>query len=88
MGWNSDMTVTKETIPVEATLSGEGRQRTCWVRVSRCSTYADEGAEPAFVSYSRCQIEDGDNFPDGEYQLLFDGHRLLLRKQAGQYTLL
>jgi hypothetical protein len=86
MGRNSDMTVTKETIPIEATLTGEGRERKCTVRVSQCSTYEDEGAEPVFVSYSRCRIDDSDDFPDGEYQLLFDGHRLLLRKQAGQYT--
>lgn len=58
------------------------------VRVSRCSTYADEAAEPAFVSYSRCRIEDGDDFPEGEYELRFDGLRLLLKKRGGQYVAL
>jgi hypothetical protein len=80
------MTVTKETVPLEATLAGEGRQRTCRIRVSRCATY-DESADPAYVSYTRCRIEDADDFPDGHYELHFDGLRLLLRKQAGQYIL-
>ena len=81
------MTVTKETVPLEAELYGKDRSRTCRVRVLRCKTYADESSKPAFVSYSRCEIEDADDFPDGEYELRFDGHRLWLRKEAGRYLI-
>jgi hypothetical protein len=82
---DSAMTVTKETVPLEAFLSGEGRKRKCRVRVSKCAEYPDESADPVRVSYSCCRIEDGDDFPDGNYELLFDDHKVLLRKQAGRY---
>lgn len=78
------MTVTRETDSLEGTLSGEGRQRTCRVQVSKRATY-DECAEPLFVTYSRFRIEDEDDFPDGEYELRFDGLLLRMRKEAGQY---
>lgn len=79
------MTVTKETVPLEAVLSGEGCQRRCRVRVSKRTDYPDESAHPVSVSYSCCRIEDADDFPDGNYELLFDDHKVLLRKQAGRY---
>jgi len=82
------MTVTKETVPLKAVLSGEGRQRICRVRVSKQSTYPDECAHPASVSYSCCRIEDTDDFPDGDYELVFDDRRVRLKKQAGQYLIL
>ena len=77
---------TKETVPLDAELCGEGLQRRCRVRVSRCLTYPDESRLPACVSYSRCQVDDGDDFPDGNYELRFGGHRIQLRKHAGQYA--
>lgn len=81
------MSVTRETDRVEGMLTGEGCQRACRVQVSRCATY-DESADPLFVTYSRFQIEDADDFPDGHYELRFEDVRLLLTKQAGQYLLL
>jgi hypothetical protein len=81
------MTVTKETIPLQGTLRGEGRERTCRLKALQYATYADECSRPTCLSYSRCSIEDGDDFPDGEYVLEFDGRRVLLTKQAGKYIL-
>jgi hypothetical protein len=80
------MIVTKETVPLDAELCGEGRQRRCRVRVLRRLSYPDESRSPACVSYSRCQVDDPDDFPDGNYELRFEGHRIPLRKYAGQYA--
>jgi hypothetical protein len=82
------MSVTKETLPIEGVLKGQGHERTCRVRATRCSTYPDEGTEPVSVSYSRCRIEDADDFPDGNYELVFDGHKKFLTKKTGRYLLL
>ncbi len=79
------MTVIKERVPLEAQLVGDGRHRRCRVRVCRYTTYADESEVPTAVSYSRCELEDADDFPDGNYELSFDSHRIRLRKQAGHY---
>ena len=79
------MTVTKETVPLQALLKGEGRERTCRLKALRHSTYADECSRPTCLSYSRFVIEDSDDFPDGEYELEFEGRRILLSKRAGQY---
>jgi hypothetical protein len=81
------MTVTKQTVPLEGTLKGEGHERRCRVRAIRREMYADECPRPLCVSYSRCDIEDQDDFPDGNYELTFDGHRILLTKRAGHYVL-
>ena len=81
------MAVTKETVVVKGILNGAGRQRSCRVRAVRHTTYADECAHPLCVSYSRCHVEDADDFPEGEYELAFEGHRVLLIKRAGQYVL-
>jgi hypothetical protein len=53
----------------------------------RRETYADECSRPLCVSYSRCDIEDQDDFPDGNYELTFDRRRILLSKTAGRYLL-
>ena len=81
-----DMTVTKETIALEGILRGEGRERTCVLKVLQHATYADECTRPTCLSYSRCVIEDHDDFPDGEYQLEFAERRILLSKTGGQYV--
>lgn len=79
------MTVTKETVPLEGTLKGEGYERTCHVRATRSVTYADESTDALCVSYSRCDIEDEDDFPDGNCELTFQGHTVLLSKCGGHY---
>lgn len=79
------MIVTRETVVLEGILMGEGRQRVCRVRATRRQAYADECMRPVCVSYSRCEIDDGDDFPEGEYELNFERHRILFRKREGQY---
>jgi hypothetical protein len=81
------MTVTKDIVSLEGVLREEGRERKCRVRAVRHTTYADECATPTCRSYSRCEIEDADEFPDGNYELEFDSHRLALTKKAGQYLI-
>jgi hypothetical protein len=80
------MTVTKETIELEGVLRGQGRERTCFVKVLQHATYADECTRPTCLSYSRCVIEDVDDFPDGEYELEFAERRVQLNKIGGQYV--
>ena len=36
------------------------------------------------VSYTCCRIEDADDFPDGNYELLFDDHKVLLKKHRDE----
>ena len=79
------MAVTKETVSLEAILRGEGHERRCRVKAVRHTTYADECAAPTCLSYSRCEIEDADDFPDGNYELVFDSHRVPVIKTAGRY---
>lgn len=80
------MTVTKETVPLEGTLAGECHERKCRVRATRRFTYADECPDPVSISYSRCVIEDADEFPDGDYELIVDGQKVLMTKTAGHYV--
>ena len=79
------MAVTKETVSLEAILRGEGHERRCRVKAVRHTTYADECAAPTCLSYSRCEVEDADDFPDGNYELEFDAHRVPVIKKAGRY---
>jgi hypothetical protein len=78
------MTTTKEIVSLRGTLRGEGHQRKCSVRATRSSTY-EESTIPLAIEYSRCDIVDGDDFPEGDYELEFDGHRVLLSKKGGHY---
>ena len=80
------MTVTKENVPLEGTLRGEGHERTCRLKALRHTVYADECSQPTCFSYSRCVIQDSDNFPDGEYELEFEGRKIPLSRRSGRYT--
>ena len=79
------MPTTKEIVSLHGTLCGEGRQRTCSVQAMRCSMYEDESTVPVAIAYSRCDIVDADDFPEGNYELEFDGHKVLLTKKGGHY---
>jgi hypothetical protein len=39
---------------------------------------------PTCFSYSKCEIEDADDFPDGDYEVEFDAHRVAVTKKAGR----
>ena len=79
------MSVCKETVLLNGILRGEGRQRTCRVRATRNSEFPDESVIAASFAYCRCCVEDSDDFPDGDYELEFDGHKVLLSRKDGQY---
>jgi len=79
------MTVTRETIPLEGVISGQGLERACHLRAVRRKIYADESMKPLCVSYSRCDIEDTDDFPDGEYELSFGAFRIRVIRRTGRY---
>ena len=79
------MTTTKEIVPLHGILRGEGRQRTCSVQATRSTMYEDESTQPVAIAYSRCDIVDGDDFPEGDYELEFDGKKILLAKKGGRY---
>lgn len=81
------MAVTKEIVLVEGVLRGEGHQRKCRLKAVRHVTYADESPTPTCSSYSKCEIEDADDFPDGNYELEFEGHRVSVAKRAGHYSI-
>ncbi len=79
------MSICKETVVLNGTLHGEGRQRTCRVRATRNSEFPDECGVPVSIAYCRCHVDDPDDFPDGDYELEFDGHKVIVSKQGGQY---
>ena len=77
------MTTTKEIVSLHGTLRGEGRQRTCSVRATRNSVYEDESTVPVKVAYSRCDIVDGDDFPEGDYELELTDTKFWSPRKAG-----
>lgn len=79
------MTVTKEVVPLGGVLRGEGHERKCRVKAWRHAMFEDEATTPICLSYSRCEIEDADEFPDGDYVLEFEGHKVQLIRKAGRY---
>jgi hypothetical protein len=81
------MSVTKDTVSLEGVLKGGGHERKCRVKTVRHTTYEGECATPVCVSYSKCEVEDTDDFPEGNYEVEFDGHRVSLTKKGGQYFL-
>jgi hypothetical protein len=82
-----DMAVTKKIVSVKGILRGEGHERKCQLRALRHVEYADESPTPTCTSYSKCEIEDADDFPDGSYEVEFEGHLVPVLKTAGQYSL-
>lgn len=44
------------------------------MKAIRFVTYADESRYALCVSYSRCEIEDENDFPDGKHELTFQEH--------------
>jgi len=74
----------KESIVLRGTLRGEGRQRPCLIRATRVSLYVDESAAPVSIAYASLSVDD-DNFPDGNYEVEFNGQKELLTKKQGHY---
>ena len=76
--------IDKETVFLPGMLRGAAGQRQCRVKATRTIDY-DECPSPICVSYSRLEIVDSDDFPDGRYEVEFDSHRVLLMKEGGRY---
>ena len=76
-----------KTVFLPGTLrSADGqRKRDCKVQVARHQTSVDELDRPAKVTYSGLSINDYDDWPDGDYEVEFDGQKQLLTKKGGYY---
>jgi len=63
------------------------RQRHCKVKVDRHTDFfVHERSEPTNVTYSKLSIHDSDDWPDGNYEVEFNGQKELLTKQGGRYV--
>jgi hypothetical protein len=62
------------------------RQRACKIAVDKHQMTVDEAAAPIAVAYSHLAIADSDDWPDGDYQVIFGGQKELLTKEDGQYS--
>ena len=60
------------------------RERHCKVKVDRYH-FVNERGEPTKVTYSKLSIYDSDNWPDGDYEVEFNGQKESLRKQGRHY---
>ena len=61
------------------------RQRHCKVKVDKHSHLVNERSGTAKVTYSNLSIHDSDDWPDGDYEVEFNGQKELLRKQGRHY---
>jgi hypothetical protein len=62
------------------------RQRACKVKVQTQEHYVDELPEPTQITYSRLSIYDSDDWPDGDYEVEFNGQKEFLTKQGRHYV--
>ena len=66
--------------------SADGKlQRNCSVTADRHEMHVNEKADPVKVSYSMVSIADSDDWPDGDYELTYDGEKEMLTKKDGRY---
>jgi hypothetical protein len=79
-----DMPTQKEPFRAIGTLRGQGRERSCSVQGTRVKIFADEVSAPLKVVYEKATI-DHDDFPDGDYEVNFDGQTILLTRKSGFY---
>jgi hypothetical protein len=73
----------KEHFRVRGTLRGQGRERQCWVEGWKVSKTVDELTTPTDgdVIYDGLKIADDDDFPDGDYEVTFDGQTTPLTRK-------
>jgi hypothetical protein len=79
------MSSRRELVFLRGILRGEGRQRECRIRATKVTMQVDELMSSAAVAYADPSIVDSDDFPDGNYELTFDGQKELLTKKSGHY---
>jgi len=66
-------------------LRGEGRQRECRIRATKVTMQVDELMPSPPIAYANLAIVDLDDFPDGNYEVTFDGQKELLTKKNRHY---
>lgn len=75
----------KEPFRARGTLRGQGRERSCSVEGSRTKVFVNELSEPVKVILDTVRVTDRDDFPDGDYELTFDGETHALTREGGHY---
>jgi hypothetical protein len=71
----------REPVILQGILRGEHRERSCRISAIKVTL----GGEPNVFEYTRPEIVDSDDFPDGDYEVEYHGHKILFRKQGGVY---
>ena len=79
------MTNQREHFQTRGTLRGQGRERLCWVEGTKIKTFVDELTTPTHVIYEKVKVADHDDFPDGNYEVTFDGQVVPLTRKNGVY---
>jgi hypothetical protein len=67
-------------------LSGPGYSRECRVPVTKTPIKVHEMSGPLRFTYSGLRIVDSDDFPDGDYEVKYEGGTELLTRKNGQYV--
>jgi len=62
------------------------RQRHCKVQVDKHGHFVNERPEITTITYSNFSICDSDDWPDGDYEVEFNGQKELLTKQGRHYV--
>jgi hypothetical protein len=75
------MTSRREVVFLQGILRGVGRERPCRIRAVKVTLPGSAGA----FEYTEMSIVDSDNFPDGKYELEFEGRKTSLVKREGTY---
>ena|SRR5947209_2179759 len=80
-------TTRTQTVILDGNLrSADGqRQRHCKVRVDKHRHFVNELSKPTNVTYSHLSICDSDDWPDGDYEVEFNGQKELLTKWGRHY---
>ena len=72
-------------VTLNGRIIGEGYILECKVRAVKTTLDEDPYAPPAFSDYRVWNSDETDRLPDGEYELLVNGQRILLRRQAWRF---
>jgi hypothetical protein len=86
-GCRDTITVMEERVVFgRGILSGQGHSRECRVRVTKTPIRVHETSGLLRFTYSGLRIVDSDDFPDGDYELKYEGGTEVLIRKNGQYV--
>ena len=71
---------------VTASLIGQGRNRKCALQLEVTKHYVDEMSSPAKIQYTDARVVDSDDYPPGDYDVLYGGVTFPVTKRAGHYV--